>query len=131
MENLFVSVDELLGHISTVEEDVGSFTYDAFMAVQKYISDNNLVVDDELTMALQSQDVIAQQLSATMDAIKSCREGISDFEAYLTTDVEKAKKDLDAITSKFQDAITKAKDRRSAYLGRMHSQDDGDEVEFF
>jgi len=131
MENLFVSVDELLEHIGTVEEDVGSFTYDAFIAVQKYISDNNLVVDDELAIALQSQDVIAQQLNATMDAIKSCRDGISDFEAYLTTDVEKAKKDLDDITSKFQDAIAKAKDRRSAYLGRMHNQDDDDEVEFF
>jgi len=131
MKNLFVSIDELLNHISVVEQDVGVFTYDAFMAMQKYIKDNNLIVDDELALALQSQDVIAQQLSATLDAINGFRDGIEHFEAYLSTDVEKVKHDIDAITKKFDDTTAKAREKREAYLGRMHNQDKDDEVEFF
>jgi len=131
MKNLFNSIDELLNHISVVEQDVGTFTYDAFMVVQKYISDNNLEVSDELALALQSQDVIAQQLSATMDAINGFRDGISHFEAYLATDIEKVKHDIDEITKKFDDATAKAVERREAYMGRMQNKNEDDEVEFF
>jgi len=131
MEKLFVSIDELLDHISTVEQDVGQFTFDAFIAMNRYLQENNLQVDENLAMALQSQDIISQQLSATMDAIQSCKEGIAAFEAYLTTDIEKVKSDLDAITEKFSSATAKAKERREAYLGNMHNEDSDDEVEFF
>ncbi|MCD4667143.1 MAG: hypothetical protein K8R44_00855, partial [Sulfurimonas sp.] len=63
------SVDNLLEHIQDVQEDVISLSNDSLLKMSSYIEANNLEVDDDISTALQYQDIITQQLTATMEAI--------------------------------------------------------------
>ena len=73
------SVDSLLEHIEEVQKDVTALSSESLLKMSNYIERNNLEVDDDISTALQYQDIITQQLSATTEAIDSMRTSIKRF----------------------------------------------------
>ena len=73
------SVDDLLEHIKDVQTSVKSLSSDSLMNMSAFMEKNRLEVDDEIAIAFQYQDIITQQLDASIEAIDSMRSSIEIF----------------------------------------------------
>ncbi|PHS58337.1 MAG: hypothetical protein COB17_03270 [Sulfurimonas sp.] len=128
--NMLKSVKELITHIKEVELDTIKMSQDSMMMLSKFIEKNNIELDEDAAKAIQYQDIISQQLSATIDAIDSVQKSIEIFENAYTSDEKIANDSLDKLLIKLTAAIDKAKDRRDAFSGQLgHANED--EIEFF
>ena len=74
--NILSSINELLIHIKEVERDTIKMSQDSMMMLDKFIENNNIELDDNTAMSLQYQDIIAQQLTATIEARDSVQKSV-------------------------------------------------------
>lgn len=123
------SIKELLQHIKEVEQDSIEMSKDSMMVLSTFIENNNLAVDEDAAKALQYQDIISQQLSATIEAIESVQKSIEIFENAYKSDEQMAQDSIAKLRDKLDGALNSAKDRRSAFSGTTKS--DEDSIEFF
>jgi len=124
------SINELLSHIKEVEEDTISMSQDSILMLGEFIEKNSIELDDNAAKALQYQDIISQQLGATIEAIESMQNSIDIFESAYSSDEKIASNSIDKLHSKLSKTLQKAKDRREAFSGKLNSEDE-DEIEFF
>ena len=126
------SVDDLLEHIEEVQKDVIGLSNESLLKMSNYIETNKLEVDDEISTALQYQDIITQQLSATIEAIESMRSSIKRFSHAFENDETLAQDSMKKLQDKLNATLADAKDKKSRFSGKV-SQDENatDEIEFF
>jgi len=97
----------------------------------QFIEKNSIELDDNAMQALQYQDIISQQLSATIEAIDSVQKSIDIFENAYDSDEKIASDSIDKLHSKLAKTLQKAKERRDAFSGKLGHEDESDEIEFF
>ena len=129
--NMLSSINELLAHIKEVEEDTIKMSQDSMLMLSGFIEKNSIELDDEAMKALQYQDIISQQLSATIEAIGSIQKSIEIFENAYDSDEKVASDSIDKLHSKLAKTLQKAKDRRDAFSGKLGHENETDEIEFF
>ncbi len=122
-------VDELLEHIKMVETDTIELTRAAQVQVATFIESKGLVLDDETLEVMQYQDIISQQLSATIEAMESVQTGISGLEHSLSK--EERAQALDVMSERLQSVLEHAKERHSAFSGKTADGSSDDGIEFF
>lgn len=122
-------VDELLEHIKMVETDTIELTRVAQIQVATFIESKELVLDDDTLEVMQYQDIISQQLSATIEAIESVQSGISELEHSFAK--EERAETLDVMSERLRSVIEHAKERHSAFSGKTVDGSDDDGIEFF
>jgi hypothetical protein len=125
------SIKELLSHIKEVEQDTIQMSQDSMLMLSGFIEKNSIELDDDAMKALQYQDIISQQLSATIDAIDSVQKSIEIFESAYDSDEKIASESIDKLHSKLAKTLQKAKDRRDAFSGKLGNENETDEIEFF
>ena len=130
MKNMLTSINDLLLHIKEVELDSIQMSRDSMIMLDEFLEKNNIELDDTAVQALQYQDIISQQLTATIDAIDSVQKSIKIFENAYHSDEKIASDSLDKLNVKLENAILKAKDRRDAFSGKLGHENE-DEIEFF
>lgn len=124
------SINELLKHIKEVQTDVISLSSESLMKMSSYIEKNHLEVDDDIAAALQYQDIISQQLAASMEAIEHIQNSIKVFNHAFKNDENLMADSMLKLQEKLQTALADAKDKKSRFAGK-HTQDDQEEIEFF
>ncbi len=123
-------VNELLEHVKLVESETIDLSRESMLRLDRFMEKNNLELDDDAVEAMQYQDIIAQQLSATIEAIESIQKNIMKFEHAFKEDENIVEESLDKLDSKFAQAIANAREKRDRFSGKiLHSEDDG--IEFF
>ena len=128
--NMLSSIKELLTHIKEVEQDAIKMSQDSMIMLGEFIEKNSIELDDNAAKSLQYQDIISQQLSASIEAIESVQESINVFEEAYKFDEKIASDSLEKLNVKLTNTLVAAKDRRDAFSGRLgHS--DQEEIEFF
>jgi|LGOV01.1.fsa_nt_gb hypothetical protein len=125
------SVDNLLEHIQDVQEDVISLSNDSLLKMSSYIEANNLEVDDDISTALQYQDIITQQLTATMEAIQSMRSSIKVFSHAFENNENLAQDSMNKLQDKLNITLAEAKDKKNRFSGKTSQDEETDEIEFF
>ncbi len=113
------SLEQLLAHIKDVQLDVKELSYDSLMKMSRFIERNNLEVDEDVTIALQYQDIITQQLSAIVEAIESTQNCLVEFKENATHEIEE----------RLSNILQEAKEKKDRFSGK--SVDADDEIEFF
>lgn len=126
---LFESIKFLLNHIKEVEEDVKDMTKESFMVVSRVFAEQKNLPDEALE-TLQYQDIISQQLSATIEAIGSVEENINYFLHSTKEDTVMMQDNLKRLGKKLAKATDDARSKREAFKGKVGSDSD-DEIEFF
>jgi len=126
---LFESIKFLLDHIKEVEEDVKDMTKESYLVISKVFSEQENLPDEALE-TLQYQDIISQQLSATIEAIGSVQENINYFLHSTKEDTHMMRSNLDRLSKKLKKATDEAHKKREAFKGKVGS-DVEDEIEFF
>ena len=128
---MFEAIDDLLLHIKEVQLDVIELSEDSLLKMSHYIEKNSLEVDEEITMALQYQDIITQQLNATVEAIQSMKKSIEVF-AHADNSSEKlAQNSALELQEKLSTILQEAKDKKSRFSGKITESSSHEEIEFF
>ena len=126
------SFDNLLVHIKEVQEDVIGLSNESLLKMSAYIDKNKLEVDDDILTALQYQDIITQQLSATIEAIDCMRNSMSRFSFAYEQDENLAKESMNKLQEKLSLTLEEAKDKKNRFSGKTAEDDaENDEIEFF
>lgn len=130
-EELFESIYQLLNHIKAVETDVVSMSKDSYLAMSNAFAQSDVTVPDSVMETMQYQDIISQQLSATVDAIESVQKNIEFFVHSSKEDSGMIRTNLVKLNKKLDKAITEAQSKREAFSGKLGHDDESDEIEFF
>jgi len=126
------SVDALLEHIKDVQSSVKSLSNDSLMGMNSFIQKNNLEIDDEIATAFQYQDIITQQLDASLEAIDSMRSSIEIFSHAFKSDEDLANGSLMKLQEKLNTALEEAKEKKARFSGKSNGDvSESDEIEFF
>ena len=106
------SFDDLLEHIKEIQEDVIGLSNESLLKMSAYIEKNNLEVDDDILTALQYQDIITQQLSATIEAINSMRGSMNRFSHAYEQDESLVQDSMSKLQEKLNVTLQEAKDKK-------------------
>ena len=128
---LLNSVDNLLEHIEEVQKDVINLSGESLLKMSTYIEKNNMEIDEDISTALQYQDIITQQLTATVDAIESMRSSIKRFSHAFENDESLAQDSMKKLQDKLNITLADAKDKKNRFSGKTSSNEATDEIEFF
>jgi len=126
------SVDELLEHIKDVQSSVKLLSNDSLMSMNSFMQKNNLEIDDDIATAFQYQDIITQQLDASVEAIDSMRQSIAVFSHAFKSDEDLANGSLMKLQEKLNNALQEAKEKKERFSGKSNGNiSENDEIEFF
>jgi len=125
------SIDELLVHIKEVQLDVIELSNDSLMKMSSFIEKNGLEIDEDISTALQYQDIVTQQLNASIEAIDSMKKNIEFFSNAFKSDEGLANESLVELQEKLTATLQEAKDKKSRFSGKHASEHAEDEIEFF
>jgi len=126
------SVDELLEHIKEVQLDVIDLSNQSLLSMSSYIEKNNLEIDEDISTALQYQDIITQQLNATIEAMESMKKSIHRFNHAFESDENLANESLTKLQEKLTLTLQDAKEKKNRFSGKLvEDNTDTDEIEFF
>jgi predicted RNA-binding protein with EMAP domain len=126
------SVDELLEHIKDVQKSAIDLSKESTLNMSAFIEKNSLEIDDDVATAMQYQDIISQQLSATIEAIQSVQNSLDRFTHSYKADESLAVENISKLQQKVQKALVEAKDKKERFSGKSSQTDDEfEEIEFF
>jgi len=125
------AVDELLEHIKEVQQDVISLSSESLLSMSTYIEKNNLEIDENISTSLQYQDIITQQLTASIEAIDSMKVSIKRFNHAFESDENLANESLSKLQSKLTQTLKDAQDKKARFSGKVANENADQEIEFF
>jgi len=125
------SIDELLVHIKEVQLDVIELSNESLMKMSSFMEKNGLEIDEDISTALQYQDIVTQQLNASIEAIDSMKKSIEIFSHAFKSDEGLANESLAKLQEKLTATLQEAKDKKSRFSGKHAPEHAEDEIEFF
>lgn len=128
---IFDSLNDLLEHIKQVERDTITISKEAQMKLSSFIEKNNIEIDDEAAEALQYQDIVSQQLSATIEAIELVQKNIQMFSHSFSEDEKIADASVMKLRKKMRLVLEEAKAKKDAFSGHIKTKSDEHDIEFF
>ena len=130
-EKILTSVLDILRHIKDVEGDVVELSKNSMMTISGFLSKNSIELDGGVIEALQHQDIVSQQLSATMEAISSVEKNINVYLHALREDTGIISDGLDKLHNKLSKSLDEAKAKKSSFSGKSLNSSAQEEIEFF
>ena len=128
---IFDSLNDLLEHIKQVEKDTITISQEAQMKLSSFIEKNNIEIDDEAAEALQYQDIVSQQLTATIEAIELVQKNLQMFAHTFKQDEIIADESVLKLRSKMNVVLEEARAKKDAFSGHIKTKSDENEIEFF
>jgi hypothetical protein len=131
MKMMFQTLNDLLEHIKQVELDTITLSQEAQLKISNFIEKNKLELDDEAAEALQYQDIVSQQLSATIEAIETVQTTLKVYAHNFSEDEKVADSSIAILRKKLDGVLDTAKAKKEAFSGHVKSNNDEHEIEFF
>jgi len=128
---MFQTLNDLLEHIKQVELDTITLSQEAQLKISNFIEKNKLELDDEAAEALQYQDIVSQQLSATIEAIETVQKTLKVYAHNFSEDEKVADSSIAILRKKLDGVLNTAKAKKEAFSGHIKSDDNEHEIEFF
>ena len=128
---IFDSLNELLEHIKQVEQDTINISKEAQMKLSSFMEKNNMELDDEAAEALQYQDIVSQQLTATIEAIELVQKNLQMFAHSFKEDERIADDTVVKLRGKMETVLQQARAKKDAFSGNVKDKSDEHEIEFF
>ena len=128
---IFDSLYELLDHIKQVEQDTINISKEAQLKLSTFMEKKNIELDDEAAEALQYQDIVSQQLSATIEAIELVQKNLQMFAHNFKEDEKIADDSILKLREKMSTVLNEAKAKKDAFSGHIRDKSDEHEIEFF
>ncbi len=120
-------LDDLLEHIKQVESETMALSRDAQLRLTAFIDAAQLVPDDATLEAMQYQDIVSQQLGATVETIESIQASLRECGGEIACCDDTR---LGSCEAELAAALARAQEKRLAFGGKMHHDEDAG-IEFF
>ncbi|NWF65936.1 MAG: hypothetical protein HXX81_00535 [Campylobacterales bacterium] len=130
-ETILLCVLEILEHIKCVENNVLELSKKSMLNINSFIAESNIEINESIVESLQYQDIITQQLSATIDAIESIDKSIKIYLHNLRQDSDIFSDSLEKLQKRLNQSLQNAKDKKNAFSGGAFNEDNEESVEFF
>lgn len=124
------TLDRLLGHVIEVETEMIVLSGESHRRISEWIQKSGVKVSDEVLEAMQYQDILSQQLSATIEAVESIRAHMGELLESSTQNSSNVLNMIETIDAKLVEVLEKAEQKRKAFSGKVH-QDVDEGIEFF
>jgi hypothetical protein len=118
------TLDQLLAHVIEVELEMVHLSAESHKKITQWINESNLIPSNNIIEAMQYQDILAQQLSATCDALSSIRNHLEEIFSCSSNESRTM------IDNQMVRILEEAKFKRSAFSGKIGQTDDQG-IEFF
>lgn len=128
---IFDSLHELLEHIKQVEQDTIQISKESQLKLSSFMEKNGMQLDDEAAEAMQYQDIISQQLSATIEAIELVQKNLLMFSHSFKEDEKIADDSVVKLRAKLGSVLEEAKAKKAAFSGHIQDKSDEYDIEFF
>lgn len=128
---IFDSLNELLEHIKQVEQDTIAISQEAQMKISVFMEKKGIELDDEAAEALQYQDIVSQQLSATIEAIELVQKNLQMFSHNFKEDEKTADDSVIKLRTKLTAVLEEARAKKERFSGHIKDSSDAYEIEFF
>lgn len=128
---IFDSLHELLEHIKQVEQDTIQISKESQLKLSSFMEKNGMQLDDEAAEAMQYQDIISQQLSATIEAIELVQKNLLMFSRSFKEDEKIADDSVVKLRAKLGSVLEEAKAKKAAFSGYIQDKSDDYDIEFF
>ena len=128
---IFDSLNELLEHIKQVEQDTIAISQEAQMKISVFMEKKGIELDDEAAEALQYQDIVSQQLSATIEAIELVQKNLQMFSHNFKEDEKTADDSVIKLRTKLTAVLEEARAKKERFSGHIKNNSDAYEIEFF
>lgn len=128
---IFDSLNELLEHIKQVEQDTIAISQAAQMKISVFMEKKGIELDDEAAEALQYQDIVSQQLSATIEAIELVQKNLQMFSHNFKEDEKTADESVIKLRTKLTMVLEEARAKKERFSGHIKDNSDAYEIEFF
>lgn len=128
---IFDSLHELLEHIKQVEKDTINISKESQLKISTFMEKKGIELDDEATEALQYQDIVSQQLSATIEAIEMVQKNLQMFSHSFKEDEKIADESVIKLRSKLDIVLEEARAKKERFSGHIKDNSDEHEIEFF
>lgn len=124
------TLDRLLGHVIEVETEMIELSGESHRRISEWMQTAGAKVSDDVLEAMQYQDILSQQLSATIEAVESIRAHLSQmFDCSVKNSAEVIEV-IESIDARLVEVLEKAEQKRQAFRGKVHHDvDEG--IEFF
>lgn len=128
---IFDSLHELLEHIKQVEQDTIKISKESQLKLSSFMEKNGMQLDDEAAEAMQYQDIISQQLTATIEAIEVVQKNLLMFSHSFKEDERIADDSVVKLRAKLGSVLEEAKAKKAAFSGHIQNKSDEYDIEFF
>jgi hypothetical protein len=134
---LVKSVADVLAHVQEVENSIIDLSKEATLQFSKAVENSDIALSDEFMSALQYQDILSQQLSATVEAMNITATQITtyidNFECEDKLDVQSVQliEEFKHLGATIQDAVKTAKIKQETFGGKVLNSDASQDIEFF
>lgn len=128
---IFDSLYELLEHIKQVEQDTIAISQEAQLKISEFMEKKGMELDDDAAEALQYQDIVSQQLSATIEAIELVQKNLQLFAHSFKEDEKIADDSVIKLRTKLTAVLEEAKAKKERFSGHIQNDTDEHEIEFF
>ena len=128
---IFDSLNELLEHIKQVEKDTIHISREAQLKLSSFMEKQGVELDDEAAEALQYQDIVSQQLTATIEAIELVQKNLQMFAHTFKEDEKIADDSVTKLRTKMSAVLEDARAKKEAFGGHVKDNTDEHEIEFF
>ncbi len=133
VEDVLGSILALLKHIQKVEQEIVFLTHKSSGVLFKEITEQKLVINDNILEAIQLQDIISQQFGAIGIAIDDIEKHVLVHMHAMRTDNAILHTSIEKLYTKMVDSLDDAKKKQDSFTGNshLHADDRTDELEFF
>lgn len=132
-EGLLTGVLNVLKHIKDVQLNVKDLSEQSTTCLFNFIQEHNVEISSEASSAMQSQDVIAQQLLAVVDAINGIEKSIDIHIRAIREDHAILSQSFSKLHHRLEAELELAKKKQLSFTGHafIHHELRDDELEYF
>jgi len=129
MNEVLHSLTQLLAHVKQVESEMITLSADSVNTFSDLVNKHQIPLDDRAIEAMQFQDIVTQQLGATIEAMEAFEMALGHIQTLECGKDETIQNVLAQTQSSMETALADAKDKSDRFSGKLHHANE--DIEFF
>ncbi len=133
MEDILVSVLEIIAHIKNVQQDISNLSAQSSSALLEYIKQKGELTP-EVADGMQLQDIVSQQINSVIDAIDAIESSIAMHLRAVREDNMILHNSFSKLHARLISSFEEAKKRQESLIGRTKhksGEQQKEDIEFF
>ena len=126
LKDMTSKIEEVLAHVLNVQEKMMVLSKESIFTIIKYLDQQDEVLQNDVSSAIQHQDILSQQFSATNELLSSLSDTLNNYNENIKESNENT---LINLKDSVDQAYIKDKNKKKSFSGKLEYV--VEEIEFF